>query len=234
LTTLTADSNSPHSAGPFIGLDGLAMLLLALAVTLVSLGTTLVAALWVVMRTAARPAAPLRPGEAAWAVVLGTKLERAYPGPVFRSRLDCALALANADPELRVAVLGGVTTGGAQAEAAAGRVYLRRAGLPESRIWVETRSRHTLENLREFRGSQVPAGSSESHSVVLVTSPSHLARALRMAATFGLSVVPCPATRLSWQEWKRLPIEAVLLHWYWVGSSFAHATRNAHMLRRIS
>jgi uncharacterized SAM-binding protein YcdF (DUF218 family) len=167
--------------------------------------------------------------------VLGTLPEGEAPGPVFRTRLDRARALAAADPGLQVAVLGGVTRPGAPPEGVVGTRYLREAGLCPRRMVAETRSRHTLENLREFRAA-LPAGEIDPRPVLLVTSRTHLARALRMAAGLGLAALPCAAEGPGGLRgaWRRLPAEAFLLHWYVVGSRFARLTRSRRMLARIS
>jgi uncharacterized SAM-binding protein YcdF (DUF218 family) len=222
------------AAEPFLGPEGVATLLLALAVAAGTLGLSLAAALWQVLRIAR--SAPSRPAEPArQALVLGTKLANGQPGHAFCARLDRALALSADQPGLGVVVLGGITTPGAPSEAAAGRRYLLAAGLPPDRIATEARSRHTLENLREFRAAFRPAGSG-GPPVLLVTSRTHLARALLMARGLGLPALPCAAEagRLPPREWQRLPIEAFLLHWYVVGRCYARAAGNRRMLARIS
>jgi uncharacterized SAM-binding protein YcdF (DUF218 family) len=155
--------------------------------------------------------------------VLGTALDGAVPGRAFAARLERARALAEADPSLRIAVLGG----GTPSEAEAGAAWLHAAGIAPGRILAETRSRHTLENLRAFRDA-VPAHG----AALLVTSRSHLARAAAMADGFGLLVQPVAAADPA--GLRRLPVEAFLLHWYLVGRAFARATRNRRMLARIA
>lgn len=221
------------AAEPFLGSEGAATLLLALAVAIGTFGLSLAAALWQVLRIAR--SAPSRPAEPArHALVLGTKLTDGRPGRAFRARLDRALALAAQWPGLEVVILGGVTAPGAPSEAAAGRRYLLEAGLAPDRIATEARSRHTLENLREFRAAFRPGGGGPP--LLLVTNRTHLARALLMAHGLGLPVLPCAAEegRLPPREWRRLPAEAFLLHWYVVGRGFARATGNRRMLARIS
>lgn len=221
------------AAEPFLGPEGVATLLLALTVATCTLGLSLAAALWQVLRIAC--SAPSRPTDPArHALVLGTKLVGGQPGHAFRARLDRALALSADQPGLGVVVLGGITAPGAPSEAAAGRRYLLAAGLAPDRIATEARSRHTLENLREFRAAFRPGGGGPP--LLLVTSRTHLARALLMARGLGLPILPCAAEdgRLPPREWRRLPAEAFLLHWYVVGRSFARATGNRRMLARIS
>lgn len=224
----------PDGAEPFVGVDGLAMLLLSLLVIALSCGATLILVLRQVVR-AARGAAASPSGEARWLVVLGSKLEGNHPGPAFQVRLDRTVAIALIQPAPRIVVLGGATAPGAPPEGLVGVAHLRAAGIPDARLAAETRSRHTLENLRAFRAGFL-TGAADG-GILLVTSRSHLARACAMAARLGLAVTPCAAEsdfRLSAREAWRLLMEAFLLHWYRVGRGFATLTRNRRMLRRIS
>lgn len=210
------------AAEPFLGPEGLATLLLSLLVLVLSGGLTLAAALWRVALVAHR--APTRPaaGDAArWLVVLGCRLEGDGPGAAFRARLDRARRLAAERPGLRVAVLGGATVLGAPAEGEAGLAYLRAAGLAPERLAAETRSRHTLENLREFRAgflAEEGGGGGGTRPILLVTGRSHLARAVAMAEGLGLAATGCAAEEMGRHgllpacELRRLPAEAFLLH----------------------
>jgi uncharacterized SAM-binding protein YcdF (DUF218 family) len=217
---------------PILGAEGIVTWLLAVGVAGLTLGGSLAVAFWHVLR-AALAASPEPPGPAGRVVVLGARLVGGRPGPAFRARLDRALALAAARPGLRLVVLGGITAPGAPAEAVVGRRHLIAAGLAPGRVAVEARSRHTLENLREFRAG---FGAGLEAPVLLVTSRSHLARAVLMARGLGLPVLPCAAEagRMPAREWRRLAVEAFLLHWYVVGRGFARLTGNARMLARIT
>lgn len=209
---------------PFLGADGLATLALALLAGVATLGLSLALSLWRVLRVA--QVAQVAPGAARWGVVLGTP-----PGPVFQGRLERARALALAQPALRIAVLGGATRPGAPAEAAFGIAWLRAAGIAPDRLVAEAWSRHTLENLREFRAAVPDRGG----PVILVSSRTHLARAAAMAEGLGLRVIPCAAEpSLTWRDLGRLPAEAFLLHWYLVGRAVAQVTRSHRMLARIT
>lgn len=211
---------------PFLGWDGLATLLLACGVAVASLGASLLVALAVVVRAAR--AAPVA-ASGGRIVVLGQRSPGGLPGAGFRARLDRALALAAADPARGVVVLGGATVPGAPSEAALGRAYLLAAGLAPGRVAVEDRSRHTLENLREYRRA-FPAAAAPD---LLVTSRFHVARAGLMAARLGLAhrVV---AAEARFALTPGLLSEAFLVHWYWVGWGFARIVRSRRMLGRIT
>jgi uncharacterized SAM-binding protein YcdF (DUF218 family) len=215
--------------GAIVGRDGAATLALAIGVSVASLGIAPLAALAVVAWQGLR--APVAAGGPR-ALVLGVRLPPSgRPGRAFRARLARAAGLWAADPAARIVVLGGTRPPASLSEAAAGRAVLIAAGVPEEAILLETRSRHTLENLRCYRADLAPEG----QPVVLVTSRTHLARSLAMAAGLGLPVRPCAAEAsklAAFHPWS-WPREAVLLLWYAVGSRFAAATGNRRMLARI-
>ena len=211
----------------FLGPDGAFTAALSLLVALGSLGVTLLLALRVVRRAAL--AAPVA-GQSARALVLGFRLTQGAPCAVYRARLLRAATLAASDPRLTLVLLGGMTQAGLASEAEAGRRFLLAEGLSAGCLVVEEASRHTLENLRAFRDGFAPSSTPD----LLITSRAHLARSLAMAKGLGLRLAPCAA-----EAEPRVPLpamlrEAVLLHWYWVGYVFAHATRNRGMLARIT
>ncbi|MBR0656996.1 YdcF family protein [Plastoroseomonas arctica] len=211
---------------PFLGPDGAFTALLSLLVVLGSLGVTLLLVFTQVRRVAR--ASPVT-GQGARALVLGFRLTGGAPCAVYQARLLRAARLAADDPRMVLVLLGGVTDGNTVSEAAAGRDFLSAHGVATSRVVVEEASRHTLENLRAYREGFAPAPTPD----LLVTSRAHLARGLAMAEGLGLRLVPCAAEDAPRVPFVALLREAVLLHWYQVGSVFAHATNNRHMLARI-
>lgn len=211
----------------FLGPDGAFTAALSLLVLLGSLGVTLLLVLRQVRQVA--QAAPVA-GRSARALVLGFRLTRGAPCAVYQARLQRAAALAADDPRLTLVLLGGVTGEGPASEAEAGRRYLLAQGVPAACLLVEEASRHTLENLRAYRAGFTPSATPD----LLITSRAHLARSLAMAKGLGLRVAPCAAEAEPRVPLAHLLREAVLLHWYWVGYVFAHATRNRGMLKRIT
>lgn len=79
----------------------------------------------------------------------------------------------------------------ATTEAAGLRTLLRLAGVPDSAIWVEDRSRNTRENARFTR--ELLRQHPEVRSLVLITSAFHERRALGCFARVGLHPQPFPA-----------------------------------------
>lgn len=227
-------------APPFLGGDGLATLLIACLVALATAGTGLLVAFRHVLRVAREAPADAPPAGAAVAaarraVVLGRRLRRdGTPCAAFRARLDRAAALAARDSSLAIVLLGGATRPGLPAEAEAGRRHLLAAGLDPARLGTEARSRHTLENLRNFREAWGAAAAVSPD--LLITSRHHIARAVMMARGLGLAVAPCAAEerfRATPAMLARLALEAFFVHWYVVGRGFARLISHRGMLARI-
>jgi len=212
---------------PFLGPDGALTAALSLLVMVGSLGVTLLLVSAQVRRVART--APNTEG-AARAIVLGHRLEDGRPCATYAARLQRAAALAAADPNLTLVLLGGVTETDGLSEASAGRAHLLALGVAAERVAVEEVSRHTLENLRAFRDG-FPASPMPD---LLVTSRAHLARSLAIAGGLGLRLLPCAAEGPGPVPPKVLLREALLLHWYYVGVFFARATRNRPMLARVT
>lgn len=105
------------------------------------------------------------------------------PGAATRARAHAAALLANARPELAIIASGGHALGkpaAGKTEAALIRETLLGYGIDDGRIFVEDESRDTIGNalftaLRYLDG--IPP-----RPLIVVTSPSHLARALAVFA----------------------------------------------------
>jgi uncharacterized SAM-binding protein YcdF (DUF218 family) len=212
---------------PFLGHDGAITLAAALLTVVATFGLAPLLAALAVRRTA-RAAPVVPPLEPARILVLGHRLEGGAVSAAFAARLDRALALARAAPAARVLVLGGVTSPGAPAEAEAGRDWLVSRGLDPARIGLETRSRHTLENLSNHRAAQgAPAPEA------LVTSRAHLHRALLMARGLGLDPMPVAAEAAPIVPLRAALAEGFLVHWYHTGRALSRLLRRRRWLARI-
>jgi uncharacterized SAM-binding protein YcdF (DUF218 family) len=226
------EENQHGGLGPFVGVDGFAMLALSCCVMLGCGGLTLLAAFLHVMRAGWR--APADVSAVSRILVLGYRLPRGgRPDRIYQERLDRSRALLRALPHASVFLLGGRARPGAASEAEAGATWLQAHGVPAGRLRCEDRSRHTLENLRLYRDA-FPSGPDEP--AALVTSRFHLARAALMAAGLGLRCRPCAAEAEPGAVLlrpSRVLAEAFLVHWYVVGCRFSHWTGNARMLARI-
>src|SRR5258708_36834279 len=109
--------------------------------------------LWVISGTAvliwssrdeARPAQAI--------VVLGAAQYAGKPSPVLKARLDHALDLWNRHLATLLILTGGTGSGDTTSEAAVGRSYARKHGVPDSAILVESEGRTTSASMRAVAG----------------------------------------------------------------------------------
>ena len=113
------------------------------------------------------------------------------PSPVYRARLDHALALYHRGIAPLIITLGG--NGGDQYnEGAVGREYLVGMGVPESAIIAETESRDTVESARRIA---VIARANGLRRLVIVSDGTHLFRIHEICARNGLDVLTSPRPR---------------------------------------
>ncbi len=215
-----------------IGIDGFAMLALSFGVMLLSLGASPVLAFCYVLWIASHAPHDAPPNQRI--VVLGTRLDsNGEPNSRYRARLDRVCQLWGRTADCEVIILGGSTSQDARSEAAVGAAFLRARGVPGDRIRTEDRSRHTLENLLLYR-AQFPATMGEPP--VLVTSRFHLARSSLLALGLGIAHTRCAAedSRLAaLRDLPRMAAEALLIHWYVTGRSFARLTGSKRIAARI-
>jgi uncharacterized SAM-binding protein YcdF (DUF218 family) len=114
------------------------------------------------------------------------------PSPVYRARLDHALALYHRGIAPLIITLGG--TGGDQyTEGAVGREYLMGQGVPEEAIIAETESRDTEDSARRIA---VIAHANGIRRLVIVSDGTHLFRIHEICAADGLDVLTSPRPRV--------------------------------------
>jgi uncharacterized SAM-binding protein YcdF (DUF218 family) len=151
-------------------------------------------ALWVVSATAvlvwssrdeARPAQAI--------VVLGAAQYAGKPSPVLRARLDHALNLWNRRLASLLILTGGTGAGDTTSEAAVGRTYARKHGVPDSAILVESEGRTTSASMKAVAGMLEVRG---LHTALLVSDPFHMLRLRILAKRFGFTPYTSP-TRTS-------------------------------------
>lgn len=128
-----------------------------------------------------------RPAQAI--VVLGAAQYAGKPSPVLRARLDHALDLWNRRLASVLILTGGTGTGDTTSEAAVGRTYVRRRGVPDSAILEENEGRTTSESMRAVAGMLEVRG---LQSALLVSDPFHMLRLRILARRFGFTPYTSP------------------------------------------
>ena len=143
-------------------------------------------------------------------VVLGAAQYGGRPSPVLRSRLDHALALWKAHRAPRVVLTGGRRDGDLISEAAAGRRYLMRRGVPASAILMEPDGRTSLASMRAAAALLTDdATAGDRPRVLLVSDPFHMLRLAVLARLYGLVPLASP-TRTSPISGRRAVMEYML------------------------
>lgn len=111
------------------------------------------------------------------------------PSPVYRARLDHALALYRRGIAPLIITLGGGADEDQFSEGAVGREYLLGKGVPEGAIIAETVSRNTEESGRRIA---VIARANGLRRLVIVSDGTHLFRIHEICAANGLNVLTSP------------------------------------------
>ena|SRR5438552_3610390 len=128
-----------------------------------------------------------RPAQAI--VVLGAAQYAGKPSPVLRARLDHALDLWNRHLASLLILTGGTGAGDTTSEAAVGRIYATKHGVPDSAILVENEGRTTSESMRAVAGMLEVRG---LQSALLVSDPFHMLRLRILARRFGFTPYTSP------------------------------------------
>ncbi|MCB0036446.1 MAG: YdcF family protein [Anaerolineales bacterium] len=133
-----------------------------------------------------------RPADAA--IVLGAAVYRGYPSPVFRERINHAINLYHAGTVDYLIFTGGIGYGDDIAEAEAAQAYAQAAGVPAAHIFIETESTLTYDNLLQ---AHEIVTQNQFDTVLIVSDPLHMRRAVTMAHDVGLTAysTPTPTSR---------------------------------------
>ena len=154
-------------------------------------------------RDEARPASAI--------VVLGAAQYAGKPSPVLRARLDHALDLWHKQLGQLLILTGGTGERDTTSEAAVGRTYAIKHGVPDTVILMETEGRTTSESMRAVAGMLEARG---LQSALLVSDPFHMLRLRILARRFGFIPYTSP-TRTSpiepnrEQRWKYIFSESI-------------------------
>lgn len=123
------------------------------------------------------------------AIVLGAAVWGNRPSPVYRERLEEALALYKNHRVRYLVFTGGTPELGYPSEGEVGQRFALRQGVPASAILYEEASHSTWQNLSN---AQLLLSPLHAQWVLLVSDPLHMRRAVAMAEELGLHAAPSP------------------------------------------
>jgi uncharacterized SAM-binding protein YcdF (DUF218 family) len=132
-----------------------------------------------------------RPSESI--VVLGAAQYDGRPSPVLKARLDHAMDLWDRRFATLLILTGGRGAGDTTSEAAVGRAYAKRHGVPEDLIVLEAQGRTTRESMK---GVARILGDRGLKTAILVSDPFHMLRLWILSRRFGIIPYTSP-TRTS-------------------------------------
>lgn len=129
------------------------------------------------------------------AIVLGAAVWGDRPSPVFRERLNHAIQLYHDGYVDHIIFTGGVGYRDEISEAAMGRQYALERGVHPSHTHIEERSTNTVENLRN---AQQVAQEQNLETFLIVSTPTHMKRALEIADWLGMEAYSSPTRTTRW------------------------------------
>lgn len=126
-------------------------------------------------------------------VVLGAAQYDGKPSPVLKARLDHGIDLWNGKMGKVLVFTGGQAAGDTTSEAAVGRSYARKRGVPDAAILLENKGRTTRESMLAVADT---LGKRGMKTAILVSDPFHMLRLWIMGRRFGITAYTSP-TRTS-------------------------------------
>jgi uncharacterized SAM-binding protein YcdF (DUF218 family) len=133
------------------------------------------------------------------ALVLGAAVIGERPTPVLEERLRHAQELHDRGQVQRIVVTGGLSPEDDLTEAEASRRWLVARGVPDGDVVLEDQSRTTIENLA-FGKAVLDANG--IGSVLIVSDPIHMRRALMIADRVGVAAKPSPTPTTRYRSWQ--------------------------------
>ena len=133
------------------------------------------------------------------AIILGAAIWNDKPSPVFKARIDHGINLHKQGKVKTLVFTGGVGTGEVYAESEVAKQYAMRQGIAPENILIETRSQITFENLTE---SKLLLGANNINTVLLVSDPLHMKRAMTMTQDLNINAASSPTPMSLYKSWR--------------------------------
>ena len=133
------------------------------------------------------------------AIILGAAIWNDKPSPVFKARIDHGINLHKQGKVKTLVFTGGVGAGEVYAESEVAKQYAMSQGIAPENILIETRSQITFENLTE---SKLLLDANNINTVLLVSDPLHMKRAMTMAQGLNINAASSPTPMSLYKSWR--------------------------------
>ena len=226
-------TRSEHRASLFSDRDVVQTLAVAGAACVLSAGLVYVGYFVHVLRVARKASCEAAAGDCV--LVFGKHAPAGAVDLDFDARVERAALLWHQAPGRHVMLLGGGPDDMPSEAELARRGLLARGIAADAPLLMETRSRDTLQNLRNAR-DLLQAGA-HGVRVTLLSSRYHLARCALLARQLGMEASVCAAeTRLAWRPstLARIAGEAAYVCWSDLGTRWARLIGHRRMLLRLT
>lgn len=134
------------------------------------------------------------------AIVLGAGINYDKPSPVFRERINHAIYLYEQGKVEYLVFTGGLGEGNTLTESEVAKMYAIKNGVLPKKIIIEKTSTITYENLVE---SRKVLSNNKINSVLIVSDPLHMKRAMTMANDLDLVANAAPTPTSMYKSWSR-------------------------------
>ena len=138
------------------------------------------------------------PSPADVAIVMGAAVWGSRPSPVFAERIKHGIQLYQDGQVQAIIFTGGLGRGDQLAEGEAATMYAIARGVPAERVFYETVSTVTYENVEQAAKIVEQQGFSR---VLMVSDPIHMKRSVTMARDAGLDAHPSPTPTTRYKSW---------------------------------
>ena len=133
------------------------------------------------------------------AIVLGASVWEDGVSPVYRERINHAIALYEDGFVDYIILTGGFGEGSYKSDSQVAKEYALSQGVPEERLLIEEKSTITEENL-EF--SKEVMEENDLETAIIVSDPLHMKRAMLMAKDYNITALSSPTTTSMYKSLK--------------------------------
>ena len=199
------------------------ILLITLLIIIITGGISLIIAFIYVIKIARKNDGKIEKN----VVILGKKLINNRADNDFILRLDKAVN-GNFNS---IYILGGKSNKSLISESSVGRGILINKGINANKIFMENKSQHTLENIKNYHLTQ------DCNNISLITNRYHMARSLLFAKNFNINASPYFAEKhlnVSIKNLIKMLVEAFFINFYLIGKYIGILTNNKKLLTKTS